>query len=154
MTTVGTRNGYIRLPTVDPDSSEAVERKKKLTKTLRPGLFYMFGDRGRYADHCSESEETIELREVKPRRPKHRRLRGPKSPKSPKTPRIKQKFNVIEEPILPGDTVQRVALRYGCHVRRGSSDTLGEVSPNGGWDSPIASFHTWSGNEARVGGTL
>lgn len=151
MTTVGTRNGYTRLPTVDPDSSEALERRKKLAKTLRPGLFYMFGDRGRYADHYSESEETIELREVKPRRPKHRRLRGPKSPKSPKTPRIKQKFNIIEEPILPGDTVQRVALRYGCHVREWvvvillqSVDRL-----NGGQDSPVASFRTWSGNEVR-----
>lgn len=116
MTAVGTRNGYTRLPTADPDSSSGVDRRKRLPKSLRPGLFYMFGDRGKYVDDRSESEETIELREMKPRRPKHRRLRGPKSPKSPRTSRVKVKFNIIEEPILPGDTVQRVALRYGCHV--------------------------------------
>ena len=61
----------------------------------------------------SDSEE-IEMREMKPRRPKqYKRIRSPKSPKTPKT---KMKLDVIVEPVLPGDTVQRVALRYSCPV--------------------------------------
>ena len=88
----------------------------------------MFGNRGKYAgNHVSvsladqsESEqegERIELTDFKPRKTKHRRSRL-KSPKSPKTPqsRTKMNFNVIEEPILPDDTVQRVSLRYGVPV--------------------------------------
>ena len=88
----------------------------------------MFGSRGKYASNYvsvalsdqSESEqerERIELIEMKPRRSKHRRarLKSPKSPRS-STARTKMNFNVIEEPILPDDTVQRVALRYGVPV--------------------------------------
>lgn len=104
------KNGYTRLPTVDPDSPESSERKGKAPRSLRPGLFYMFGDRGKYLRDHSDSED-IEMTEMRPRRPK-RRLRSPKSPKST----TKMKYNTIEEPILPGDTVQRVALRYGCPV--------------------------------------
>ena len=88
----------------------------------------MFGARGKYAANQvsvalsdkSESEqerERIELIEMKPRRTKYRRGRL-KSPKSPHTSTTKTKmnFNVIEEPILPDDTVLRVSLRYGVPV--------------------------------------
>lgn len=118
------RNGYTRLPTVDPDQprkahAQAEGRKARRLppqSLYRPGIFYMFGERGRYVAEHSESEE-IEMRDMKPpRKPKHRRLKSPKSPKTPKTARPKVKLNIIEEPILPEDTVQRVALRYGCHV--------------------------------------
>ena len=114
------KNGYTQLPTVDPDVSlaESGGQKSKMAppRSLRPGLFYMFGERGRYAVGHSESEE-IEMAEMKPKRQKHRRVRTPKSPKSPRTPKSKQpRVNLIVEPILPGDTVQRVALRYGCPV--------------------------------------
>ena len=111
------KNGYTRLPTVDQDTAESGGHKSKMApRSLRPGLFYMFGERGRYVAEHSESEE-IELVEMKPKRQKHRRVRTPKSPKSPRTPKSKQpRINTIVEPILPGDTVQRVALRYGCPV--------------------------------------
>ncbi len=137
------RNGYTRLPVVDQDTSGSTsygaasaplptslssKRKKQGTRTLRPGLFYMFGSRGKYAANQvsvalsdqSESEqerERIELIEMKPRRSKYRRgrLKSPKSPQS-STARTKMNFNVIEEPILPDDTVQRVSLRYGVPV--------------------------------------
>lgn len=95
----------------------------------RPGLFHMFGDRWKYAaNHVSvaiasqsESEqeaEKIELTDLRVRRPKPRRGRVKSGSKSPKASKQKHKFkfNTIEEPILPGDTVQRVALRYGCAV--------------------------------------
>ena len=86
----------------------------------------MFGSRGKYAaNHISasladqsESEqerERIELTDFKPKKSKHRRARL-KSPKSPRFARTKMNFNVIEEPILPDDTVQRVSLRYGVPV--------------------------------------
>lgn len=89
----------------------------------------MFGSRGKYAANKvsvalsdqSESEEQererIELLEMKPRRTKYRRgrLKSPKSPQS-LTARTQMNFNVIEEPILPDDTVQRVSLRYGVPV--------------------------------------
>ena len=88
----------------------------------------MFGSRGKYAaNHASvslvdqsESEqdgERIELIDMKPRKTKHRRtrLKSPKSPHSSSS-RTKMNFNVIEEPILPDDTVQRVSLRYGVAV--------------------------------------
>ena len=116
------KNDYTKLSTVDPDILTAEGtgggQKSKMAppRSLRPGLFYMFGERGRYAAEHSESEE-IELMEMKPRRQKHRRVRTPKSPESPKTLKSKQpRVNLIVEPILPGDTVQRVALRYGCPV--------------------------------------
>ncbi len=119
------RNGYTRLPTVDPDQpktqqpqADTKRPRRHPPQNLRPGLFYMFGERGRYVVDHSESEE-IEMREIKPpRRPKHRKLR---SPKSPKTLKPKLKWSVVVEPILPDDTVQRVALRYGCSV----SDDIG-----------------------------
>lgn len=90
----------------------------------------MFGDRWKYAaNHMSatlasqsESEheaERLELMEIRPKRPKLRRGRiKSSSSKSPKISKGKQrfKFNIIEEPILPGDTLQRVALRYSCPV--------------------------------------
>lgn len=140
-----TKNGYTRLPVVDPDTSGSTsyggtasapvpsslsssKRRKgsRTPTTLRPGLFYMFGSRGKYAaNHVSvaladqsESEqerERIELTEIKPRKSKHRRTRM-KSPKSPRISRTRMNFNVIEEPILPDDTVQRVSLRYGVPV--------------------------------------
>ena len=138
------KRGYSRVPTVDPDSfasssnygaaanpspsspgpyhHEQVLKKKKgktTPRNLRPGLFYQFGDRGTYAtaNHASvsfasrsESEhegERIELMDIKPRRSKLKRG---------KLKTNKNKTIVVEEPILPGDTVQRVALRYGCRV--------------------------------------
>lgn len=85
----------------------------------------MFGSRGKYAaNHVSvsladqsESEqerERIELTDFRLKKVKRRaRL---KSPKSPHSTRTKMNFNVIEEPILPNDTVQRVSLRYGVPV--------------------------------------
>ena len=136
------RNGYTRLPVIDQDTSGSTSygaasaplptslssKRKKGTRALRPGLFYMFGSRGKYAANQvsvalsdqSESEqerERIELIEMKPRRSKYRRgrLKSPKSPQS-STTRTKMNFNVIEEPILPDDTVQRVSLRYGVPV--------------------------------------
>ena len=103
--------------------------KKKGSLNQRPGLFHMFGDRWKYAaNHVSaalasqsESEheaERIELTEIKPKRPKLRRGRLKSNSRSPKMLKSRQKFrfHIIEEPILPGDTVQRVALRYGCPV--------------------------------------
>ena len=154
MTAVGSRNGYTRLPTADPDqyvegvgavgdyggiqyglhrdwdSLEAKGKKKPPpSANYRPGLFHMFGDRWKYAaNHVSvalasqtESEqeaEKIELTDFRSKRPKYRRTRVKSNSKSPRTPKQKSKFkfNTIEEPILPGDTLQRVALRYGCPV--------------------------------------
>ena len=136
------KNGYTRLPVIDQDTSGSTSygaasaplpsslsgRRKKGSRALRPGLFYNFGSRGKYAANTfsvalsdqSESEregERIELIEMKPRRSKYRRarLKSPRSPRS-STIRTKMNFNVIEEPILPDDTVQRVALRYGVPV--------------------------------------
>ena len=137
------RNGYTLLPVIDQDTSGSTSygaasaplpsslssKRKKGTRNLRPGLFYMFGSRGKYAANKvsvalsdqSESEEQererIELLEMKPRRTKYRRgrLKSPKSPQS-LTARTQMNFNVIEEPILPDDTVQRVSLRYGVPV--------------------------------------
>ena len=117
------KNGYSRLPTEDPGQAETVEGEacgKKEARGLRPGFFYMFGERGRYVTAHSESEE-MELSEVKPpapRRPKHRKYKSPKSPKTPTSAGkgFRARFTLIEEPILPGDTVQRVALRYSCPV--------------------------------------
>ena len=158
MTALGSRNGYTRLPTADPDAVEGAEAvgdyggvqhgphrdwdtvgqtlnlrggrsKKKAAQNQRPGLFHMFGDRWKYAaNHVSatiashsESEqeaERIELTEIKPKRPKLRRGRLKSNSKSPKVLKSRQKFrfSIVEEPILPGDSVQRVALRYGCPV--------------------------------------
>lgn len=84
------KNGYTQLSTVDPDASTAGsggQRTKMAPKSLRPGLFYMFGERGRYAAEHSESEE-IEMMQMKPKRQKHRRVRTPKSPKAPELRRV------------------------------------------------------------------
>ncbi len=160
MTALGSRNGYTRLPTVDPDTIEGTGatggyggiqygphrdldtaagqelnsshggKSKKSNLNHRPGLFHMFGDRWKYAaNHISvarasqsESEhdaEKIELTEIRSKRPKLRRGRVKSSSKSPKSVKSKQprfKFTIIEEPIQPGDTVQRIALRYSCPV--------------------------------------
>lgn len=121
------KNGYSRLPTEDPGKAERVEGEacgKRGPRDLRPGVFYMFGQRARYAAAHSESEE-MELSEVKlpaHRRPKHRRHKSPKSPKTPTSAGkgFRPRFTLIEEPILPGDTVQRVALRYSCPVSAAS----------------------------------
>lgn len=164
MTALASRNGYTRLPMVDPDIIEGSgatggyggvqygphrdldavagkelnnssrggkSKNKKPSLNHKPGLFHMFGDRWKYAaNHVSvaiashsESEqdaEKIELTEIRSKRPKLRRGRVKSSSKSPKSAKSKQqrfKFSIVEEPILPGDTVQRVALRYSCPVR-------------------------------------
>lgn len=115
----------MRVPTMDPyplthTRMKDVDRRRKLPKSLRPGLFYMFGERGKYAAGESGSEE-IELAEIKGER-RQRKPKSPKSPKSPKTPKLKKakpKIKYIHEPIQSGDTVQRVALRYGVPVSGG-----------------------------------
>ena len=158
MTFLGSKNGYTLLPTIDSDVVEGAgavgdyggvqygphrdwnamklnshERKgsKKSPINHRPGLFYMFGDRLKYAaNHVSvvlasqsESEcdaERIELTEIRSKRPKF--LRRGRIKSSSKTPKPKTKVTVIEEPVQPGDTVQRVALRYNCPVSTKSCD--------------------------------
>ena len=123
MSTALSKNGYSRLPTEEPGSGLAGEeaglKKRAPPRSLRPGLFYMFGDRGRYAQEHSDSEE-VDLSEAKPpapRRPKHRKAKSPKSPKTPVAGKcFRAPFALIEEPILADDTVQRVALRYSCPV--------------------------------------
>ena len=110
------KNGYVRIPTEDPFLQNSTSRKAKVPKSLRPGLFYMFGNRGRFAvDHSDSEKENVELKEMRPRRPKHRKSKSPKSPQN-KQPKQKLVMTCIEEPILQGDTVQRIALRYGCPV--------------------------------------
>lgn len=111
------KNGYVRLSTVDPDENPSPSPKEGVLNpsqqqpaNLRPGLFVMFSKHRRpQALERSESEE-IEMTRMKPRRSKHRK------PKSPSTKRPKQE--IVEEPLLPGDTLQRVSLRYGCPVSR------------------------------------
>ena len=116
-------------PHRDWEKGRATAGGGKKRKGLRPGLFHMFGDRWKYAaNHMSvaiasqsESEqeaERIELTEIRSKRRRNRVKSSNKSPKSPKTSKARSKFrfNIIEEPILPGDTVQRVALRYNCPV--------------------------------------
>ena len=114
----------MRVPTMDPyplthTRTKDVERRRKHPKSLRPGLFYMFGERGKYAAVAGDSgSEEIELAEIKGER-RQRKPKSPKSPKSPKTPKLKKakpKIKYIQEPIQTGDTVQRVALRYGVPV--------------------------------------
>ncbi len=131
---MNSRYGYSQLPTVDPDSLASSsnygaaanptpdpilkkKRPKVVPRPLRPGLFVQFGDRGRFAEKVqSESDhEAMELVEIKPRRAKLRRGK-PKSPNSKGTSYSRSRMVLVEEPILPGDTVLRVALRYGCRV--------------------------------------
>ena len=110
-------NGYTKVPTIDPDAQncpyQTDRRSKRQARGLRPGFFYMFGERGRYVAEPSESEE-IEMQDMK--RTRRLRHKKPRSPKSPKVGKPQPKLNVIHEPIQPDDTVQRVALRYGCPV--------------------------------------
>ena len=125
------KNGYFRVPTVDPDDvPKRAEAKKPNLPNLKPGLFVMFGkDRRPVERAASDSGEEIELAEFKPRKPKHRRVRGPKSPVAVK----REKLETIEEPLLQGDTLQRVALRYACSVST--------------WTSMRASVLHWLANE-------
>ena len=114
------KNGYVLLPTLDPDdtsSKNEIGRTKSKPPDLKPGLFVHFSKDRRMNrfGHASESED-IEMSEIKPRRPKHRKL---KSPKSPSSKRPHQEF--VEEPVLDGDTIQRIALRYSCPVSSPSS---------------------------------
>ena len=76
----------------------------------RPGLFVMFSKHRRpQALEKSESEK-IEMT-------KHRK------PKSPSTKKPKQQ-EIVEEPVLPGDSLQRVSLRYGCPVSRDDRESV------------------------------
>lgn len=116
----------MRVPTYEPNPVDQVrnkdaDKRRKLPKSLRPGLFHMFGERGKYAMD-SVSDEEIELIEVRGNERRWRRPKSPKSPKSPKTPKLKKakhKIRLIKEPIQEGDTLQRVALRYGVPVSSG-----------------------------------
>ena len=172
MATLGSRNGYTRLPTADPDrvavledcgdygvtkggphvdrdavmklnnSHTYVKGKKRagVHSPLpdRPGLFYMFGERGKYAaNHISvaiasqsESEkekEKIELTEFRPKKIKFRSSRARSGStgdsKNPKVSRTRHKLR-FDEPLLPGDTLQRVALRYNCSVSLCEADCI------------------------------
>ena len=109
------KNGYMKLPTVDPDDTQDLFHDRKRngpdSLDLKPGLFVMFSKERRNLP--SESEE-IEMAEMKKKKPKHRKLKSPKSPKSPNTKKTRQE--IIEEPLLSGDTIQRVSIRYACPV--------------------------------------
>ena len=135
---MSSKYGYSKLSTVDPDSFTAnsnygaaanpvpdpilkKKRVKMAPRNLRPGLFYQFGDRGKKfvsGGHSESDHEGIELLDLKPRRTKLKRgrLKSPRSPGSKTTSYSRTRTVLVEEPILPGDTVQRVALRYGCRV--------------------------------------
>ena len=119
------RNGYMRVPTADPypvthTRMKDAEKRRKLPKSLRPGLYYAFGERGKYMEVRDSGSEEIELAEMTGDK-RWRKPRSPKSPKSPKTPKLKKtkpKIRYIHEPVQDGDTVQRVALRYGVPVSK------------------------------------
>ncbi len=105
------KNGYVRVPNIDPDDKNGSE-KSRLNRPpdLKPGLFVNFGKDRRMArygtEQVSESED-IEMKDLKPRK----KLKKLKSPVT-KRPR----HEVIEEPVLEGDSIQRIALRYSCPV--------------------------------------
>lgn len=103
------KNGYLKLPTEDPDEERDEARKFNLTngepREIKPGLFVKFSKERHKMP--SESEE-IEMTDLKRKRPKHRK------PKSPSSKKPRQQ--IIEEPLLSGDTIQRVSLRYACPV--------------------------------------
>lgn len=107
-----TKNGYVRLPTADADERDPVIAQPKSIASkppnLRPGLYASFG-KNRRVTTVSDQEE-LEMVKIKPRRTKH------KKPRSPSTKIRPMRVNIIEEPLLPGDSLQRVALRYGCPV--------------------------------------
>ena len=108
------KNGYVQVPTFDSDEGPPPFQQKSLPNSntwinrLKPGLFINFGkDRHQVQ---SESEE-VEMATFKRKKPRHKRSKGSKSPTTKKPP-----IEVILEPLLPGDTIQRVSLRYACPV--------------------------------------
>lgn len=113
-------NGYMRVPTTEPDpvtqvrKKDSEQRRKKMAKNPRPGILFMFGDRGKYV--MDSGSEEIELTEIKGPEKRWRRPKSPKSPKTPKLKKAKHKIRLIHEPVQEGDTLQRVALRYGVPV--------------------------------------
>ncbi len=113
MSSLKKKNGYIRVPGIDPDdhhvATEHTRLKNNKPPDLKPGLFVQFGKDRMSRPQVSESED-IEMKDLKPRK-KHRK---PKSPKSPTSHRFRQEM--INEPILEGDTIQRISLRYSCPV--------------------------------------
>ena len=127
-------NGYMLVPTSEPQPNPVTQvrmkdvetqRRKKMTKGPRPGIFYMFGDRGKYV--MDSGSEEIELTEIKGAEKRWRRPKSPKSPKTPKLKKPKHKIRLIHEPVQEGDTLQRVALRYGVPV------SMSEVSLADPW---------------------
>ena len=143
------KNGYMRVPTTEPTPvtqtrMKDMEKRRKLPKSLRPGLFYMFGERGKFAgERGSESEEEIELTEMKGEK-RWRRPKIPKSPKSPKSPKLKKaklKIKYISEPVQDGDTVQRMALRYGVPVSPGREGEREREGGREGWKESVLLGH-------------
>ena len=116
MTSSRKKNGYVLVPNIDPDDPSSVtpspEKAKHRPPDLKPGLFVQFGNDRRMAPRYNtvSGSEDIEMKDLKPRK----KLKKLKSPKSPSTKRPRQE--VVEEPILEGDTLQRIALRYSCPV--------------------------------------
>jgi hypothetical protein len=111
------KNGYMLLPTADPDRESqkllepaTTERQNELDD-YKPGLFVKFSKDRHRKEYNSGSEEKIEMTELRRKKPKSKKLKSPKSPIS-KRPR----YQIIEEPLLPGDTIQRISLRYSCPV--------------------------------------
>lgn len=112
------RNGYVQLPTYDSEEeiiTPLTVQPKSPNLNLKPGLFVKFSkDHSRHhqqgTHNASESAEEIEMTNMKRKRPKQKRS------KSSKSPTTKKPESVIEEPLLPGDTIQRVSLRYTCPV--------------------------------------
>lgn len=114
---MSSKNGYVRLSTVDPDESGGVQLNKPSAlqpdpPNLRPGLFVAFSKHRvpPSLERLHDDTEEIEMSRMKPRRTKHRK------PKSPSTKKPRQEL--VVEPLIPGDTLQRVSLRYGCPVSR------------------------------------
>lgn len=108
------KNGYVQVPTVDSDEAPSTIEQKPFpqstswTNRLKPGLFISFGkDR----HHVQSESEEVEMSTFKRKKPRHKRSKSSKSPTT-KKPLVE----VVEEPLLPGDTIQRVSLRYACPV--------------------------------------
>lgn len=114
MTSVRKKNGYVLVPSLDPDEPDVNHTKRKAKShppDLKPGLFVQFSTDRRVNQHQVSESEEIELKDLKPRR-KPRKLKSPKSPSD----KIRQHHKVVEEPVLEGDTIQRISLRYSCPV--------------------------------------
>lgn len=114
MTSVRKKNGYVLVPSLDPDNPDFNHSKKKAKNQppdLKPGLFVQFGTDRRVNHHQVSESEEIELKDLKPRR-KPKKLKSPKSPSDKR-----QHHKIVEEPVLEGDTIQRISLRYSCPVR-------------------------------------